>query len=147
GFSWSAPTRPFRIEGSLARLVPCAAMTDAELATEIVPYRRWHSRAEGLGREYAAGRPFPVVVMDDFLSLAAASAACSAFPPLSNDRWIGYIRVNERKFGMRDREILPAPILTILDELNSDAFVELVSAITGIPDLRADHSLEGAGLH
>jgi hypothetical protein len=110
-----------------------ATVTDAELATEIVPYQRWYSRAEELARDYAAGQPFPVVVMDDFLNLAAASAACSAFPPLSNDRWISYIRVNERKFGMRDREIMPAPIRTILDELNSDAFVELVSAITGIP--------------
>jgi hypothetical protein len=124
-----------------------ATVADAELATEIVPYQRWYSRAEELGRDYAAGLPFPVVVMDDFLNLAAASTACSAFPPLSNDRWIGYIRVNERKFGMRDREILPAPIRTILDELNSDAFVELVTAITGIPGLRADHLLEGAGLH
>src|SRR5690348_5419129 len=122
-------------------------MTDADVATEIVPYQRWYSRAAELGRDYAAGQPFPVVVMDDFLTLAAASAACSAFPPLSNDRWIGYIRVNERKFGMRDRESLPAPILTILDELNSDAFVDLVGAITGIPGLRADDSLEGAGLH
>ena len=35
----------------------------------------------------------------------------------------------------------------VVDELNSAAFVAWLSELTGIPDLIADPSLEGGGLH
>lgn len=118
-----------------------------ERAAGIVPYARWQARAEELAREYAAARPYPVVVLDDFLTPEAAWRAVTTFPTLENEGWINYLRINERTFGMRDRRTMPGAAAEILDELNSDDFVSLLTAITGIPSLRSDHSLEGAGLH
>ena len=119
----------------------------AETAAEIVPYDRWRRKVADLRDEFLAAEPFPVVVLDDFLAPEAAQRACATFPSLNSHGWINYLRINERTFGMRDRGYIPPDSEEILDELNSDRFLSLLSNITGIPALLADESLEGAGLH
>lgn len=112
----------------------------------IVPYRRLYARAAELHRSFASARPFPHVVLDDFLAPAAARSALEVFPP-PNENWIHYLHYNERTFGMNDRPNIPEAARMILDELNSDAFVSLLERVTGIASLRSDPSLEGGGLH
>lgn len=132
---------------SAAAALPAETLEGAGAASDIVPYERLWPRAAELHREFRAAEPYPVIVLDDFLSSAAANRALATFPNLTEGGWINYLRINERTFGMRDRSTIPAPSIEILDELNSPRFLSLLSAITEIPELRADESLEGAGLH
>jgi hypothetical protein len=113
---------------------------------EVVPYARWFDRAGDLRRKFSAARPFPHVVMEDFLSAGAAQRAADSFPP-PGAGWIHYLHYNERTFGMNDQRYLPEAARSILAELNSDLFVTLLQKITGVASLRADPSLEGGGLH
>jgi hypothetical protein len=55
--------------------------------------------------------------------------------------------VNERKFSNTDPQAWGPTLQTVLGELNSPRFVTFLSEMTGIPDLMADESLEGGGLH
>lgn len=124
----------------------CDAENESPTGEEVVPYRRWFDRAAALRREFAAARPFPHVVMEDFLTGHAAEMSAESFPP-SGDGWIHYLHYNERTLGMNDRRLLPQAARSILDELNSDRFVALLEKITGITPLCADASFEGGGLH
>ncbi len=113
----------------------------------IVPYERWLARSDDLHREFVSAEPFPAVVLDDFLAADAAQSVLSSFPNLDSAGWINYIRINERTFGMRNRDTMSKAAAEVLDELNSDAFLDLLGKVTGISGLKADQSLEGAGLH
>jgi 2OG-Fe(II) oxygenase superfamily len=49
--------------------------------------------------------------------------------------------------GMPKRELFPPALGAVTDELNSPEFARWVSELTGIPNLMADPTLEGGGLH
>jgi len=66
---------------------------------------------------------------------------------LGGPDWINYQHVNENKGGLNKRAAIPPKLLAIIDELNSAAFVEWLSELTGIPNLKPDPDLEGGGLH
>ncbi len=117
-----------------------AASNDA-----IVPYSRWHGEADRLRQRYTVGSPTPHLVLDDFLSPAAAERIVAEFPG-PGDGWTHYVHYNERTLGMTDRRALPTSIVEVIDELNSEAFLDLLNRLTGL-SLLADSSLEGGGLH
>ncbi len=129
---------------------PVPAVAPAPEGTEsgasAVPYQHWWERAEVLQRQFVAGLPYPHLVLDDFLCPQAAARAAESFPP-PGDGWIHYMHYNQHTFGMNDRRFLPEALTAILDELNSEPFLALLGALTGIPSLCADPSLEGGGLH
>lgn len=117
-----------------------------EPASSIIAYDRWRAQAPQLREQFAAGRPFPFLVLDDFLDRDAADRALATFPP-AGDGWIHYMHYNQRTYGMNDRSYLPDIAAAVLDELNSERFVDLVSELTGVAGLYPDLSLEGGGLH
>ena len=55
--------------------------------------------------------------------------------------------VNEKKHGLNKMDLMPAYIQEVIKALNQPDTVDFISRLTGIPNLRADHSLEGGGLH
>jgi hypothetical protein len=112
----------------------------------VVPYDRWRGQAAHLRRRFLDAKPYPHLVLDNFLTPEAARQAFEAFPPLGED-WIHYLHYNERTLGLNDRRRLPNGAQAILDELNSDELVSLLEEITGIAPLCADPSMEGGGLH
>ena len=78
--------------------------------------------------------PFPHVALDDFLSPEVVERAAAEFPPVDSERWIGYLHVNERKFGNTDlatwgpgRHDRPGARLR--------RFVAVLSSLTGIEGL------------
>lgn len=96
---------------------------------------------------YAAGKPYPHIVLDDFFPDEIASQAKEAFPAIQDAGWIHYVHVNERKHGLNKMDLLPPYLASLIQELNTPDFVAWISQLTGIPDLMADPSLEGGGLH
>lgn len=122
-------------------------MAETVTATRIVDLDLWEGRLPKLVETYRAGKPFPHIVLDDFLDPASATQAQQAFPRVQDQGWIHYVHVNEKKHGLNKMDRLPPYLGTVIQKLNSDRFVKWLEKLTGIPGLHADGMLEGGGLH
>lgn len=117
------------------------------LEARAFPLRNWGSQLGNLSQRYQNNKPFPHIHLAGFLDPEWADAAAAEFPDPTGTAWIQYKHFNENKLGMTKRELFPPRIGGIVDELNSPAFLEWLSEMTGIRDLHADPSLEGGGMH
>lgn len=125
-------------------------MADPVLAPRIrtlFPYDKWSPQASPLSRQFRDNEPYPHIHLDEFLEPEIAAEMSREFPGLETDAWTRYKHQNENKLGLTKRELFPPLIAEVVDELNSPEFVSWLSKVTGIPDLLADDSLEGGGLH
>lgn len=115
--------------------------------TRLFPFERWGSSLPELAKQYQASRPFPHIVLKNFLEPDIALEVAREFPQPSSDTWTQYKHTNENKLGMPKRDLFPPLLGAVTDELNSPEVVAWVSQLTGIPDLVPDPMLEGGGLH
>ncbi len=114
---------------------------------QILDLERIADRFEQAKKSYQNAHPFPFGQFDDFLAPPAARRAMESFPKVQDSGWIHYVHVNEKKHGLNKMDLLPPFIQEVIRQLNSDAFVGLLSNLTGIDGLKADPTLEGGGLH
>ena len=114
---------------------------------EWIPYYRWNSKLPVLARQYQQNQPFPHIHLPNFLDFEIAQAMADEFPIAGTDAWTHYKHQNEDKLGMAKRGLFPFYLGEVTDELNSPRFLAWLSTLTGIPNLMADPSLEGGGLH
>jgi hypothetical protein len=94
--------------------------------------------------------PYPHLVIDEFLEPAFARAVAAAYPDFEKASAVGrqFVKVNERrKVQVCDSAQFPPPVKQLADLVNSDAFVAMLSRITGIPNLLADDGFGGGGMH
>ena len=113
----------------------------------IIDIDKWAQALTHQSDSYQQAEPYPHIVIDHFLENWAADQLLKAFPKVKDEGWIHYVHVNEKKHGLNKMELLPAFIQEVIKALNSDQFVQHLSKVTGIPNLLADESLEGGGLH
>ena len=99
--------------------------------------------AARFGARYCENKPFPHILLENFLDPETASAMAQEFPQPTSHAWTKYKHANENKLGMPKRELFPSTIGSVVDELNSPEFVAWISRLTGIPNLTADPMLEG----
>jgi Rps23 Pro-64 3,4-dihydroxylase Tpa1-like proline 4-hydroxylase len=92
-------------------------------------------------------KPFPYLVVDDFLSTEEATKAARAFPVSNKDLWINYVHVNENKYGLNKKGLIPPALVKIIEDLQHSSYLKILENVTGIADLIADEQLAGAGLH
>jgi hypothetical protein len=118
-----------------------------QASARLFSYERWTSAFPALARQYRDNRPYPHILLQDFLEPEIALAMAKEFPRPASDAWTQYKHANENKLGMPKRELFPTTLGIVTDELNSPQFVAWVSELTGIPNLIADPMLEGGGLH
>jgi hypothetical protein len=104
-------------------------------------------RIDDSADRYRSAAPFPFVVFDDFLDQQACQASLEEFRALDDQRWQGFIHINERKFSHTDPTEWGPELQRLLADLNSPKFLELLTKLTGIEGLKADPALEGGGLH
>jgi hypothetical protein len=116
-------------------------------AGRLFDYEHWEAELPALAVQYRNNHPCPHILLKDFLDRQTALAMAEQFPSPRSDAWTQYKHANENKLGMPKRELFPATIGAVVDELNSPEFVAWVSGLTGIPNLLADPMLEGGGLH
>jgi len=87
--------------------------------------------------------PFWHVIIDDFLDPRDANILLEEFPAIS-DQWIRYDNPIEKKFALDNPR-------GIFDEyfalIKTDAFLETLRTMSGIPDFFFDETMRGAGLH
>jgi len=113
----------------------------------LFPFERWSPSLSVLARRYRENHPCPHILLEDFLDPQLALEMSKEFPQPTSNAWTQYKHANENKLGMPKRELFPAALGAVTDELNSPEFVAWVSELTGIPNLMADPMLEGGGLH
>lgn len=104
--------------------------------------------AAQLAAEFAAARPFPHVVLDDFVG-AEHERLADDFPTEDWDGWSVQFRdrYQAKKQTCEDLDVMPEPLRELILELQSPGFLELLEQITGIDALLPDPYLEGGGLH
>jgi len=124
-----------------------SCLQTVQQADRLFPYLRWSSQLPVLAGPYGERSPVPHVLLTDFLEPEVAGAMAEEFPAPNTEAWTQYKHHNENKLGMAKRELFPPSLGEVTDELNSPGFVSWLSALTGIPDLVSDPSLEGGGLH
>jgi len=113
----------------------------------IFDFKKWNSSVLEYSQKYKNAKPYPHIVLDDFLEQWAADKALSEFPAVKDEGWIHYVHVNEKKHGLNKMDLLPPFIRKVINELNTTEFVSYLSKLTGIDKLLADDQLEGGGLH
>lgn len=104
-------------------------------------------RVEHLASEFKQARPFPHLVIDDFLKLTP-DAMAGVWPAPD---WPHWGRRNDfYQFGKmfcRDMDVIPPLLTSMLYELSSPPFLRFLEAVTGISGVIPDPYYEGGGLH
>ena len=105
---------------------------------------------ERLSKTNINSDPFPHFCFDDFLDKDFANEIHDAFPSYEQALQVGrqFAAVNEKyKVQITDSKHFPKPILELHELLASDDFVARVGDMLSIPNLLADPTLNGGGIH
>lgn len=103
--------------------------------------------ADGARESYLSAKPFPHIVVDDFLDPALLSVVVHEFPKPGQIRWERFDNAREIKLASSAETTFGAVTRLLLYHLNSMTFLEFLSEVTGISNLIPDPSFEGGGLH
>lgn len=103
-------------------------------------------RLPGISSRFQAASPFRYVIIDDFLRFEVAQRIHDEFPPIDKRTW-----VSANGLQTRNKWTNPTMAGSVADQfyrqVNSSEFVAWLSRMTGIRNLLADYTLEGAGYH
>jgi Rps23 Pro-64 3,4-dihydroxylase Tpa1-like proline 4-hydroxylase len=113
----------------------------------VLDTKAFEARVEDYAREFKAARPFPHLVIDEFLPPETIKTLIATFPQPGEEPWISYRTQREKKFALEDESLMPEAALTVLRDLNGQAFVNFLEKVTGIEGLVPDPHFRGAGLH
>jgi Rps23 Pro-64 3,4-dihydroxylase Tpa1-like proline 4-hydroxylase len=108
---------------------------------------RWRHVVTEERTKFINAKPFPHLIIDNFLDEDEARASAKAFPLPDEKTWTNYIHVNEKKYGLNKRNQIPEELIRVIDNLQSEAFVELLTQTTNIKALCSDDQMTGGGLH
>lgn len=103
-----------------------------------------------LQQEFRSAKPFPHIVLDDFLAPERAAAVRDAFPAHAAAAAVGdsfETEFEHLKVQVTKRDLFPPPIRELHEFLASAEFLADLSKLTGIPRLLADPELHGGGIH
>lgn len=99
-----------------------------------------------LTEKYQNARPFPHIVIDNFLPADVLQGVLAEFPSNEDKRF--FDRDQERfKFQFAPHEVNSGHVRNLLAELNSAAFLGFLEEMTGMHGLISDPHFEGGGLH
>lgn len=103
-------------------------------------------RFEAAGPAYASAAPFPHAVFDGLLPADLLRAVLTEFPDAPSMS-TQFNSAHEFKSAENDWNRFGPAARELVGELNSGAFLESLTALTGIETLIADACLEGGGMH
>jgi len=115
------------------------------------PFLFDYDETKDLGRDlapaYAAGDPFPHIVIDDFLPAEVAEYCLSHFPKDLDPDGQEFDRDQERFKRSYQPDFLEARLRTLFYGFNSRPFIRLIENISGIKGLIPDPYFLGGGFH
>lgn len=97
--------------------------------------------------DYQNAKPFPHIVLDDFLPVPLARELSAAFPDPADISWVERNNENNRRRYQHDETKVPMLLREMLRELNSRQFILFLETLTGIPSLLPDPYFIGGGVH
>jgi hypothetical protein len=100
-----------------------------------------------LAASHRAAVPFPHTVLDDVVCPGVIDRLYEEHEAIPESTWANYLHLNERKYANTEAASWGATLHAVGRALMSDRFVSFLSELTGIPDLLADPSMDGGGLH
>jgi hypothetical protein len=107
---------------------------------------RWLSATGDLRSQFASSVPFPSIVMDDFLTPAAADllrrASCDV-----GDFPVSFRTLAQKKHQLCNLEKEAPAAWPIISALNGDGFVSFLESVSGVHGLCSDPTLAAAGFH
>jgi Rps23 Pro-64 3,4-dihydroxylase Tpa1-like proline 4-hydroxylase len=104
--------------------------------------------SERFAAQYHATRPFPHVVIDDFIpDPRVVDEVIAEFPAPGSLDWIQYNQATEKKLASRDEAKLGPATRHLLHEFNSSNFCIFLEKLTGIEGIVPDPYFWGGGLH
>ncbi len=108
------------------------------------------ARGRALAASYRAAAPHPHAVVDGLFGDEVARALAAAFPRPAAARWKTVDYAEQKRLGHLQRHgfgDVPAVLRHALNELNGQAFLDFLEALTGVEGLVGDPHFKGAGLH
>ncbi len=102
---------------------------------------------ESLHEKYINASPFPSIYIDDFFDEKFLNDVLDEFPDLSNKADYIFKDANQGKLATKGEYKLGDKATELIRFMNSQPFLEFLSAITGIDKLLPDPTLAGGGYH
>ena len=103
------------------------------------------------GREahvtYTTAEPYPHISMDNFWDAGVLSRVAAEFPELGGKEDLRFNDPNQQKLASRGEYRFGPVTRELVHFLNSQPFLEFLSALTGINGLIPDPYFSGGGLH
>lgn len=109
--------------------------------------------ARNLKTQYANGVPYPHIVLDNFISdetfLEHVVEDVKNYTAWGYDNVSGNNQVNKyfSPWCLDNIKDLPESVRSVLDFFNSHVFLKFLEELTGIPNLLADDTFAGGGIH
>lgn len=110
---------------------------DAELITS----------GEGLHDSYVAAQPYPHICLDNFFDAGLVARIAAEFPGLGGKSDIRFNDPNQVKLATRGEGRFGPVTREFVHYLNSQPFLDFLSALTGIEGLIPDPYFVGGGFH
>jgi len=96
---------------------------------------------------YATVKPFPHIVIDNFLPEFILNEVLKEFPSPKQIDWQAFQTPAEKKLASKDEQQMGDATRLLLYSLNSSTFITFLETLTGIDGLLPDPHFEGGGLH
>ncbi|HKC52383.1 MAG TPA: 2OG-Fe(II) oxygenase [Myxococcota bacterium] len=101
-----------------------------------------------LSESYRKAAPFPSICIDDFLEPSFALEIARSYPQSLQGATRSYDALNEKgKTQIEERSRFPEPVGRLADHCASQGFRDVLSEISGIPNLLWDPKFIGGGMH
>jgi hypothetical protein len=100
-----------------------------------------------LSQQYNSARPFPHIVIDNFLSSEVLDMCLTNFPIVKNKDDMAFDRAQERLKSSFQPDFMEPDTRFFFYSLNSKPFIKFLENITGINGLIPDPYFLGAGFH
>jgi hypothetical protein len=112
-----------------------------------LPLQRMQDLMKTAPAEYAAAKPYPHVVFDNFFDPKLIDQVLAEFPKPKEINWQKFDNGAEIKLASAAEASFGAMTRLFLYHLNSITFLEFLSRVTGIDNLISDPRFDGGGLH
>lgn len=113
----------------------------------MAPVAQLQARQQQLRESYLAAQPYPHLVLDGLFDPDILDRLGEGFPGRGQRDWLSYDTANEVKQTSRGLIDLDAFSQAFLWQMCSKPMMDVLRAITDIPDLCVDPLFHGGGLH
>ena len=97
--------------------------------------------------DYAKAKPFPHIVIDNFLPEFVLENVLNEFPKPGEIDWQKFANNAEKKLAAKHERYMGDATRLLLYQLNSSTFISFLESLTGIDGIVPDPHFEGGGLH